>query len=344
MEQLRIADAKKRLDELNKLMESSDFWKDSAQAAQLSQEQARLSKRVESWENLLTRTAEVLELAQLNDHKLEREIAKQYDQLKREYEEREFELKLPGEYDQLNAILSIHAGTGGTDAMDWAAMLVRMYLRWAEKHNMATAVLHESAGDEAGIKSATIAIRGDLAYGKLKGEHGVHRLVRLSPFNADNLRQTSFALIEVTPEIEADDEIELADKDLKIDTFRAGGHGGQSVNTTDSAVRVTHVPTGITISIQNERSQIQNRETALKLLRSKLAQLRAQQQKDKIEELKGPSPTEQWGSQIRNYVMHPYKLVKDTRTNYETKDVDSVLDGDIDEFIDAYLTSQIGVK
>lgn len=344
MEQVGIANAKKELTSIEKQMEKPDFWENREQAARLSQQQSRLTKRVESWDNLHQQVKEALELARLNDNKLEDDLTRQYEDLKQAYEKKEFELKLSGEYDHNDALVSIHAGTGGTDAQDWAEMLMRMYLRWAEKHDYQTQVLDESAGEEAGIKSATLAIRGDLAYGKLQSEHGVHRLVRQSPFNADNLRQTSFALVEVVPEIEDEGGIDVDDNDIRVDTFRASGHGGQSVNTTDSAVRITHKPTGVTVSIQNERSQQQNRETAMKVLKSRLAQLKAQQQQEKIDKLKGPAPTEQWGSQIRNYVLHPYKQVKDTRTGFTTKKVDKVLDGGLDDFIDAYLTSQIGSK
>ncbi len=215
-------------------------------------------------------------------------------------------------------------------------MLLRMYTRWAEQNNFKVSLLQESAGEEAGIKSVTLDIVGALAYGKLKGEHGVHRLVRLSPFNADNLRQTSFAKVDVLPKISAPDEVVLDEKDLKIDVYRAGGHGGQSVNTTDSAVRVTHLPTGITVAIQNERSQLQNKETALTILRSRLAQLQIEQHADTIKELKGPNEQAAWGNQIRNYVLHPYTMVKDARTKVETTDANAVLDGSLENFIDAY--------
>jgi peptide chain release factor 2 len=221
-------------------------------------------------------------------------------------------------------------------------MLMRMYVRWAEKHHLSVSIDEESTGDEAGIKSITMELAGSFAYGKLKSEHGVHRLVRLSPFNSDNLRQTSFAKVDVLPKIDKPDELIIDEKDLKIDVFRSGGHGGQSVNTTDSAVRVTHLPTNIVIVIQNERSQLQNRETAMTILRSRLAQLQLEQHKEEVSELKGPNEQAAWGNQIRNYVLHPYKQVKDVRTRYETSNVDAVLDGDLDAIIDAYLEYSLG--
>lgn len=339
---LNLSADKQRLNELAKQMAAPDFWADTEAASALSKEQAALERHVTEWERLGREASEALELAKLNDTKLEADLAKQYSQLKTEYDGREFELMLGGEYDRNNAILHLHAGTGGVDAMDWTAMLERMYLRWAESNDYSTTIITESTGEEAGLKSAIIEVKGLYAYGKLRGEHGVHRLVRLSPFNADNLRQTSFALVEVLPEIDSPNELEIDAKDLKVDVFRSGGHGGQSVNTTDSAVRITHVPTGIVVTIQNERSQLQNKETAMKVLRSRLAALQAEQHAQKLSDLRGPKQEAAWGNQIRNYVLHPYKLVKDTRTNYETKDPDSVLNGKLDAFIEAYLKQQVG--
>ena len=237
-------------------------------------------------------------------------------------------------YDGLNVIVSIFAGAGGTDAQDWAQILLRMYIRYAEKHNFKINILDQSMGDMAGLKSITFELDGPYAYGLLKNENGVHRLVRLSPFNADNLRQTSFAKVEVLPRIDQPEDIEIDDKDLRVDVFRSGGKGGQGVNTTDSAVRITHLPTNIVVSIQNERSQTQNRELAMTILRSKLAQLKIEQHLTNMQEIKGPNLSAEWGNQIRSYVMHPYKQVKDLRSKYETSNIDSILDGNIDDLLE----------
>ena len=256
--------------------------------------------------------------------------------LEQEFTQRKTDLLFSGPYDNREAVVRISAGVGGLDAQDFAAMLERMYLRWAEKSGMKADTLERSTNDDAGIKTAVLEISGPFAYGKLRSENGVHRLVRLSPFNADNLRQTSFALVEVLPKIDTPDEIAIDPNDLRIDVYRSGGKGGQGVNTTDSAVRVTHVPTGITVAIQNERSQIQNKETALKILRSKLLAMKLEQHAETLSDLRA-GESANWGSQIRNYVLHPYTLVKDTRTKHENRNAQGVLDGDIDEFIEAYL-------
>jgi len=278
----------------------------------------------------------------MGDATMQADLAAQLAQAAEAYHALKDELKLAGPYDDYDAIVNIYAGAGGTDAQDWAQMLLRMYVRWAEKTGLAVATIEESPGDEAGLKSVTLELSGSFAYGKLKGEHGVHRLVRLSPFNSDNLRQTSFAKVDVLPKIDRPEDLAIDDKDLRIDVYRSGGHGGQSVNTTDSAVRVTHIPTGITVAIQNERSQLQNKETALTILRSRLIQLQMEQHRERLDELKGPNQSAEWGNQIRSYVLHPYKQVKDLRTRYETSDAEGVLDGNLDPFVNAYLDYSLG--
>ncbi len=335
MARLNIVSKSKELAGLKEQSVANDFWQDNKKASKVMQNIAELEDFIEPWQNLLSTAKDLRELAGLNDEKLSADIKKRLVNLEEQFDKQKTAISYNGPYDRGNAILSLYAGAGGTDAQDWAQMLLRMYTRFAEREGFKVSLLDESSGDEAGIKSATLEIKGNLAYGKLKGEHGVHRLVRLSPFNSDNLRQTSFAKVEVLPEIDTPEQVSLDDKDLRIDVFRSGGHGGQSVNTTDSAVRVTHLPTNITVSIQNERSQIQNKETALTILRSKLASLQLEQHKETLTELKGPNHANEWGSQIRNYVLHPYKQVKDLRTKYETTDVDKVLDGDLDQFIKA---------
>jgi peptide chain release factor 2 len=337
-EQLHLSDKRQQLDELSLELSDSMLWNNPTTAQEKTRQHAALAAMIEPWEMLAVQAADMIELMELGDDSLVPEFEVQLDALEREYEARRKELLFRQPFDDHNAIIRLSAGAGGTDAQDWTEMLERMYLRWAERAGLTTHIVERSASDEAGIKSSVIEVAGPYAYGKLKSEHGVHRLVRLSPFNSDNLRQTSFALVEVLPQIDAPEEVSIDDKDLKIDVYRAGGHGGQSVNTTDSAVRVTHLPTGIVVAIQNERSQLQNKETALKILRSKLAQMQLEQHAASITELQA-GESANWGSQIRNYVLHPYSLVKDTRTKYEEKDPSAVLDGKIDGFIDSYLSS-----
>jgi peptide chain release factor 2 len=333
---MHFADLEREQLELTQEMQVPDFWKDTGAAQKVVKKEAALKAIIEPWQKLQRDISDVLELAQAGDSSLQLELEQQLADATNMYNTLKRMALFSGKYDDHDAILRLHAGAGGTDAQDWTEMLLRMYLRWAEKSSMDTEVLEQSAGEEAGLKSVTVSIKGPFAYGKLQGEHGVHRLVRLSPFNADNLRQTSFALVEVLPQIETPEEVRLDEKDLKIDVFRAGGHGGQSVNTTDSAVRITHLPTGITVSIQNERSQLQNKETALQLLRSKLAKAQLEQHQEHIDQLKGPTKAAEWGSQIRNYVLHPYTLVKDTRTKHEDRDAGGVLDGKLDDFMYAF--------
>lgn len=319
----------------------SNVWANVERAQLLSKESANLRQQIEPWQILRAQVADLQELLDLGDDSMCVEISGQIAALQNDYERLRKDLLFQGEYDDHSAILKLSAGAGGTDAQDWTEILERMYLRWCEKSGMKAELIERNTGEEAGIKSATYSVSGPYAYGKLKSEHGVHRLVRLSPFNADSLRQTSFALVEAMPEIDAPDEVQIEDKDLKIDVYRAGGHGGQSVNTTDSAVRVTHIPTSTVVAIQNERSQLQNKETALKILRGKLAQMQMEQHADTLADLRA-GESASWGNQIRNYVLHPYNLVKDNRTKYEDRDTAGVLDGKIDEFINAWLEGEWG--
>ncbi|MDX2776204.1 peptide chain release factor 2 [Streptomyces caniscabiei] len=317
-----------------------EIWNNPSYAQEKSKQLAALSAMIGPWQTLRAQADDIQELMELGDDSLQAEFEGQIAALESEFTERKKELLFNGEYDDHNVILRLSAGAGGTDAQDWTQMLERMYLRWAEKAGMQATIIERSPGEEAGIKSSVIEITGPYAYGKLQSENGVHRLVRLSPFNSDNLRQTSFALVEVLPQIDAPEKVQINDKDLKIDVYRAGGHGGQSVNTTDSAVRVTHLPTGIVVAIQNERSQLQNKEMAMKILRSKLAQLQLEQHAASISDLQA-GESANWGSQIRNYVLHPYTMVKDTRTKYEDRDASAVLDGKLDGFMNAYLESRM---
>lgn len=334
---LAISEKTTKLKELDARLADPAIWEKPTDAQSIAKQQAKLNAAVKPWHELREKLDEISELAALDDTSLKNELDSQLDSVKHRLGELKQELRFNGPFDDNDAIVSIHAGAGGTDAQDWAGMLLRMYIRWGEQNDYKVHMIEESAGEEAGIKSATLEISGPHAYGKLKGEHGVHRLVRLSPFNADNLRQTSFAKAEVVPKIDTPEAVEIDEKDLKIDVYRSGGHGGQSVNTTDSAVRITHIPTNIVVAIQNERSQLQNKETAMTILRSKLAQLQLEQHQENIRELKGPNEQAAWGNQIRSYVLHPYKQVKDLRTRYETSDPDAVLDGKLNDFIDAYL-------
>ncbi|MDD5693153.1 MAG: peptide chain release factor 2 [Patescibacteria group bacterium] len=340
---LKLEEERIQLSDLEKTSSAADFWNDQSVAQETMKKISAIRAHLDKWDGL---TKEINDLAELientsdNDHSLIKELETNLTDITERFEKTEFELLFSGEYDANNAILSISAGSGGTDAQDWAEMLLRMYLKFAEKQAFETEIIEQTRGEEAGVKSATVKIEGFFAYGYLKSEFGVHRLVRLSPYDADNARHTSFALVEVLPEIEKE-EFVLDEKDLRIDVFRSGGHGGQSVNTTDSAVRITHLPTGLTAVSQNERSQLQNKEGALKVLKSKLTLLAKQKNVAELSELKGEPISAEWGSQIRSYVLHPYTLVKDGRTQYETADTQAVLDGKIDEFIEAYLRKEI---
>jgi len=336
---LDLEQERKRLFEIEKEMNRENFWDKKEEAQELMKELSAIKKHVDLWDSVTKRINDLAQLAQStdeNDHDLIQELISEYAEANKSFETLEFELMFSGSFDKNNCIVSISAGSGGTDAQDWAGMLLSMYLKYLDNEGFETKVLDEIKDEEAGLKSATVEVIGNMAYGYLKGEHGVHRLVRISPYDADKARHTSFALVEIIPEI-ADTEILLNEKDLKIDTFRSSGHGGQSVNTTDSAVRITHIPTGITATSQNERSQLQNRENALKIVRARLIDLEAVQTSEKIREIKGKPVSAEWGNQIRSYVLQPYTLVKDNRTGYETSDVQSVLSGNLSSFTESYL-------
>jgi peptide chain release factor 2 len=303
---------------------------------------ARVRERVDGWQKLRGKTNDALELAELEDASLAEELDAEVQEIEAEVNWREFNAMLSGPYDRGDAIFAIHAGAGGTDSQDWTEMLLRMYLRWMEQHNYTADIIDTTPGEEAGIKSVTISVSGKYAFGYLKSEKGVHRLVRLSPFDANNRRHTSFALVEVLPQVEDDIEIDLNPNDLRIDTYRSAGAGGQNVQKNDTAVRITHLPTGVVATCQNERSQTQNREMALKVLKARLLEIKEREQAEKIADLRGEYVKAEWGSQIRSYVLHPYQMVKDHRTDYETGNTSAVLDGNLDGFIEAYLKANVG--
>ncbi|HCM52234.1 TPA: peptide chain release factor 2 [Candidatus Saccharibacteria bacterium] len=335
---LRFEELEQELKSLNNQMAEAGFWQDAKKAQATARRAGDLSRRLEPWQKLASDLKAIQELLATKDPTIVGELTLQLDGLEKQLSELQTELKFQGPYDDHDVIINIYAGAGGTDAQDWTEMLLRMYVRWAESQNLSIKTVDQSPGEEAGLKSVTIEFSGgDFLYGKLVGEHGVHRLVRQSPFNADHKRQTSFAKVEILPLIDRSDKVEIDPKDLKIDVFRASGKGGQSVNTTDSAVRITHLPTSISVAIQTERSQLQNKQTALSILRSKLVQLSLEQHADNLSQLKGPSQSAEWGNQIRNYVLHPYKQVKDLRTGFETSNPEKILDGDLEPLIDAWL-------
>ncbi len=340
IKRLKIVEQLRLLKDLEAQSQKQNFWDDNDNAQKVMKKIADLQAITSPWVSIKSTVEELLDLYNLNDPSLDSELKKNYSELKESLNSLKKQLSFQGKYDARDVILTIYAGAGGTDAQDWVQMLSRMYQRWAEKNNLKTKTLQQSLGEEAGIKSVSMSISGgQFLYGKLKSEQGVHRLVRLSPYNADNLRQTSFAKVDILPVIDSPKEIALDDKDVKIDVFRAGGHGGQSVNTTDSAVRVTHLPTGIIVTIQNERSQLQNKETAMTILKSRLLQIQVDHYQDKINQLKGDKQSAEWGNQTRNYILHPYNLVKDLKSGYETNNTQATLNGEIDPFIEAAIES-----
>jgi peptide chain release factor 2 len=337
---LGIEKKNSRLQELNSLMSEKDFWQDNDRAIKISQEAEDLKNDIDRFDNIQKELEEIEGLANLakecEDKSVDNDIGKRLEILEKKFSDLKFFLLFSGKNDKNNAIISIHAGSGGVDAQDWAEILERMYLRFSEKKKFEVEILDRNMASEAGIKNSVLKIRGAYAYGYLKSENGVHRLVRISPFDAEAMRHTSFAGVEVIPEIKEEGFL-IKDQDLRIDVFKSSGPGGQSVNTTDSAVRISHIPSNITVSCQSERSQHQNKEKALDILRAKLYKLEEDKREEKIKKIKGSSGQGTWGKQIRSYVFHPYQMVKDHRSNYSSDDIDRIMDGEIDSFIEAYL-------
>lgn len=345
-EAMDIENKKSRLEELEAQTAVSGFWNDQENSQKVVREMSHIKNVLKGYEKLRSAyddTLTLIELAiEMDDESVYEEAKKGYDFVMADLETQKLSTLLTGEYDGSNAILTFHAGAGGTEAQDWAQMLFRMYTRWAERHGMKYRLLDYLDGEEAGIKSASICIEGENAYGYLKSESGIHRLVRVSPFDASGRRHTSFAAVEVMPEISDDVEIDIRPEDLKVDTYRSSGAGGQHVNKTESAIRITHIPTGIIVACQTERSQHQNREYAMRMLRSKLVEIKEREHLEKIEDIKGEQMKIEWGSQIRSYVFMPYTLAKDHRTGFENGNINAVMDGDLDGFINAYLSMKAG--
>ena len=338
---LRIDDLRNKAAELDKITSDPEFWNNQENSGKVLKEVKRIKEKITKYEALENKLEDTITLAELaieeNDESLVGEVEADVKAIEEEEEKQRIEILLSGEYDQNNAIVSFHPGAGGTEAQDWAQMLYRMYTRWGERHGYNVKLIDWLDGEEAGLKSATILIEGENAYGYLKGENGVHRLVRVSPFDASGRRHTSFASVEVMPEFDDDNSIEIKDEDLEITAHRSSGAGGQHINKTDSAIRITHIPTGIVVGCQTERSQLQNKETAMKMLKSKLMEIKQREKLEKIEDIKGVKTNIEWGAQIRSYVFMPYTLAKDTRTGYEDGNIQAVMDGEIDGFINAYL-------
>ncbi|MFH1426831.1 MAG: peptide chain release factor 2 [Candidatus Kerfeldbacteria bacterium] len=347
-ELLRLDESKQRILDLEVETAEPDFWKDQEKAKERSQELNELLEEVGQWEVIQQEVDDLIELSAIAEQEKDASVRKDIDartaELMKRFEELEFYLMLSEEHDSRDAILSIHAGAGGTDSQDWAEMLLRMYLRFCERRGWKATIHEISKGSEAGIKSATLHVKGRYAYGYLQSENGVHRLVRISPFDAEAMRHTSFALVEVIPDLGENVELDIDEQDLRIDVFRASGHGGQSVNTTDSAVRIVHIPTNITVTCQSERSQQQNKANAMHILKSRLHQLYESEREEERKKLRGEYSSAEWGSQIRSYVLHPYKMVKDHRTKHEVKNPDAVLDGDLEGFMEAYLRWKQGER
>ncbi len=322
---------------LEKEAQKPDLWNNRERAQGIMIRQSELRDEIEAFESLKKRTEDTIELLELADDSMVNELTREVEIIDEAVDRLELKTLLSGKYDRGNALLAIHAGAGGTDSQDWAEMLERMYLRWADSHDYKTDILDRTAGEEAGIKSVTIGVSGSLAFGYLRPEKGVHRLVRLSPFDAAHRRHTSFALVEVLPELDELDEIHINPDDIKIDVYKSSGAGGQNVQKNATAVRLTHIPTGMVVTCQNERSLVQNKENAMRVLKARLLEMKQEEQEEQISELRGEYTKAEWGSQIRSYVLHPYQLVKDHRTDYEIGNTQAVLDGEIDPFIEAYL-------
>ena len=339
-----IAGREMEISRLEKASARPGFWLDQGKAQDTMRQLAEHKRVVEQWRELEKRVLDLVELVSLagEDERLQAEIQLETEKVATALGELEFQFAFSGEYDARNAIMAVHAGAGGTESQDWAEMLMRMYLRWVERHGYRAQVLESTLGEEAGVKSAVIKIAGDYAYGYLKAEHGVHRLVRLSPFDADHARHTSFALVEVMPEAKANVDVKIEPDDLKVETFRSSGPGGQHMQKTSSAVRLTHIPTGTVVHCQSERSQYRNKEIAMTILRSRLLELELEKRAEEKARLKGKRIAAGWGNQIRSYVLHPYKMVKDHRTDYQTGNPDTVLDGELDGFLEAYHRSGLG--
>ena len=339
-----IAARGKEITRLEKEAAQPEFWLEQAKAQDIMRQLSEIKRVVERWRHLEKSIADLVELASLSevDATLKEELQSEVEKVSSHLDELELEAAFTSEYDVRNAILAVHAGAGGTESQDWAQMLLRMYLRWAERRGYKAEILDVSPGEEAGIKSAVISVSGDYASGYLKSEHGVHRMVRLSPFDADHARHTSFVLVEVMPEAEAEVDVKINPDDLKIDVFRSSGPGGQHMQKTSTAVRITHLPSGLVVTCQSERSQYQNKEIALKILQARLLELELEKQAEERARLKGKRISAGWGNQIRSYVLHPYKMVKDHRTGYQTSDTDAVLDGELDSFMAAYLRAGLG--
>lgn len=331
-----------KIAELEAVTVAPDFWQDQAEAQEVMRQLTRLRQKVAIWETIGKHLSETMELVQLGDEELYEELSRETEALTEHLGDLEFRTLFSGDYDDEKAILAIHAGAGGTESQDWAQMLQRMFIRWAETHKFGIDILDESPGDEAGIKSVLMSVSGDYAYGRLRSERGVHRLVRISPFDGSSRRHTSFAKVEVWPDVAEDIEVEVDEKDLRIDRYRSSGAGGQHVQKNETAIRLTHLPTGIVVACQNQRSLTQNMETAMKILKAQLFDLERRKQKEEMNALKGEDVNAEWGNQIRSYVLHPYKMVKDHRTGHEVGNAQAVLDGRLDDFMEAYLKEQVG--